>query len=112
MTEPKARPFAASPDTCAEANVAVASRPSQSPSEATLSTNHRRRNGRMRRIARSSAPPLRSAWAMAAGNGAASAPCDGVLMAVPSPRHCPSWPQRARWAMAMAIAPGRPAASL
>ncbi|GFJ90080.1 hypothetical protein Prum_037220 [Phytohabitans rumicis] len=63
ITEPKARPFAASPLTCADANVAVASRPSQSPRDATPVTTHNRRNGRIRRTDRSALKPDRSTWA-------------------------------------------------
>jgi hypothetical protein len=46
--------------------VAVASRPSQSPSEARPSTNHSRRNGRMRRIDSRAGSPVGSDRAAAA----------------------------------------------
>ncbi|GHJ17947.1 hypothetical protein TPA0908_59420 [Micromonospora sp. AKA38] len=49
------------PETCEAANRAVASRPSQSPKEAALSTIHSRRNGRMRSTERMAANPDRSA---------------------------------------------------
>src|SRR5690348_8136689 len=46
MTPPNAAPLAAEPDTWSAANVDVASRPSQSPSEERPRTAQRRRNAR------------------------------------------------------------------
>jgi hypothetical protein len=59
-TEPNAAPFAAEPLTCWLAKIDEASRPSQSPSEESPSTSQSRRNGRIRRMALSPAPPVRS----------------------------------------------------
>jgi hypothetical protein len=71
-----APPWATLPLTCCEANRAVASRPSQSPNEATLSTSQSRRKGRIRSTERSAAKPDRS-------TGAAVSVRASVLMAVP-----------------------------
>src|SRR5262245_2531476 len=46
ITEPNAKPFAADPETCWDAKVEVASKPSQSPSEDRPRTAQRRRNAR------------------------------------------------------------------
>ncbi|GAA4569523.1 hypothetical protein GCM10023176_26320 [Micromonospora coerulea] len=70
------------PDTCAAAKTEVASSPSQSPKEATPSTIHSRRNGRMRSTERIAAAPDRSVWSPGDDTPDDSPFC-WLLMAVP-----------------------------
>ena len=76
ITPPNAAPLAPEPVTWAEAKIALASRPSQSPSEDTPRTSQSRRNGRIRSSAFSPASPDRSTCA-----GGGGIPGDLIAMA-------------------------------
>ncbi len=82
VTPPNAAPWAVLPETWEAANSAVASRPSQSPKEAALSTIHSLRNGRMRSTERMAARPEWSA-AVPGDDTPGDSPLFWLSMAVP-----------------------------